>query len=614
MSAVEQINYASIQYPSNSILLALDKEYSLEPITEVIENPLFPDYCEGLGTVIGNPTLIIDFAKFLRIDDADGEHILLYNRLSNNEYYALKIPIPKIIKYDNYSKSKPEITTQRFSLVSTTYTIIENEVFLRIDGDQVFKFIQDEITAVLKESWSKITFKWEKLVPIVTKNEVSLIGRVKKQDLIFKETNYLIAFRLGEYNFSFEEKYFDELIPLSQVRTRIPHSSECTEGIINFKGENIPILDLAKIFGLEIDRTNNLLTIILKIDNGRLGILLDNETFRKVDASEFLLVNENNIDDLLINNIRISNNEILYNINLNNLALWINSPQIFTNKKWMELFTVSKLFYNNQTFIEKEMNIFNNHIAIKVPDYTFVVELASILQIRGRDTRKEILMDGITFVNYMDKWIPSIEIFDELENPLSIIIQSGKLIVEVISNFAYFEDVNDEILSEDMINHLYTHENYYAVKKAYIVNDGIAFDFNLKNLAENVLNIDIKKLNKIQKTIKDPIPQVEEEIDSMLRIWQENIDLVLLLTDSLNNKKAIKINNIKNVLLETEDEFIPWEETKEERYIYLSIQDGKKELVYQVPVNCQLRGVPKDENTTEVILDDEPVKIIELKK
>lgn len=76
----------------------------------------------------------------------------------------------------------------------------------------------------------------------------------------------------------------DYCVPVSQAReiqlytnpTRIPNTPDFVEGVINLRGQIIPILDLKKRFGSGItDITATTKIIIIDMDGELLGILVD---------------------------------------------------------------------------------------------------------------------------------------------------------------------------------------------------------------------------------------------------------------------------------------------------------------------------------------------------
>ncbi|HYE84520.1 MAG TPA: chemotaxis protein CheW [Clostridia bacterium] len=71
---------------------------------------------------------------------------------------------------------------------------------------------------------------------------------------------------------------------------KVPNTPEFVEGIINFRGDIIPIINLRKVFMLEDSKAvKGTRIIIVNAGNRQLGIIVD-------EASEVLYINNDNIE------------------------------------------------------------------------------------------------------------------------------------------------------------------------------------------------------------------------------------------------------------------------------------------------------------------------------
>jgi purine-binding chemotaxis protein CheW len=66
-----------------------------------------------------------------------------------------------------------------------------------------------------------------------------------------------------------------EIIRMMEI-TKVPKAPDFVEGVINLRGNVIPIVDLRKRFGLETrDRDKNTRTIVIEINNMIVGFIVD---------------------------------------------------------------------------------------------------------------------------------------------------------------------------------------------------------------------------------------------------------------------------------------------------------------------------------------------------
>ena len=90
----------------------------------------------------------------------------------------------------------------------------------------------------------------------------------------------LVTFQLGDEIYGVDIMDVKEIVKIQDVRP-IPNAPYYVEGIINLRGEIIPIIDLHKRFRLKSLRDENIDTdieggfIILSIENNKIGIIID---------------------------------------------------------------------------------------------------------------------------------------------------------------------------------------------------------------------------------------------------------------------------------------------------------------------------------------------------
>ncbi|TXJ46815.1 chemotaxis protein CheW [Brachyspira pilosicoli] len=85
----------------------------------------------------------------------------------------------------------------------------------------------------------------------------------------------LVTFKLGNNEYAIDIMQAKEIIKMEKI-TLIPNAPDYVEGVINLRGNIIPIVDLKKRFNLEEnDGEKNTGIIIVKIDDVDMGIIID---------------------------------------------------------------------------------------------------------------------------------------------------------------------------------------------------------------------------------------------------------------------------------------------------------------------------------------------------
>jgi len=99
----------------------------------------------------------------------------------------------------------------------------------------------------------------------------------------------LVSFRLGVEEYGVSIMKVQEIIRMQEI-TRVPQMPEFIEGIINLRGNVIPIIDLRKRFGLAHgERTIDSRIVVVSVRNRIVGVIVDG-------VSEVLRISDENIE------------------------------------------------------------------------------------------------------------------------------------------------------------------------------------------------------------------------------------------------------------------------------------------------------------------------------
>ena len=101
-----------------------------------------------------------------------------------------------------------------------------------------------------------------------------------------KEVKQYIVVQIGSEKYGIDISYVDNIVRMQKI-TRVPKAQEYFKGIINLRGEIVPVMSIRLKMGLEDDTfTSASRIIILKIeDKGSLGVIVD-EVCEVVNLSE----------------------------------------------------------------------------------------------------------------------------------------------------------------------------------------------------------------------------------------------------------------------------------------------------------------------------------------
>ena len=109
------------------------------------------------------------------------------------------------------------------------------------------------------------------------------------------EITQYIKIRLGDEFFGIDIKYVDNIVRMQHI-TRVPKAPDYIKGVINLRGEVIPVFSLRLKMGIEeIEETKTFRIIIIKVEGESVGIIVD-------EVREVANVSSNDVEKVVHNN------------------------------------------------------------------------------------------------------------------------------------------------------------------------------------------------------------------------------------------------------------------------------------------------------------------------
>jgi purine-binding chemotaxis protein CheW len=103
------------------------------------------------------------------------------------------------------------------------------------------------------------------------------------------EVRQLINFAIADEEYGFELQHVKEVIRMREV-TWLPEAPSCVRGIVNLRGQVIPIIELREKFGLQhLEATADTRVIVVEEEGSAVGMMVDS-------ASQVVRMPENQIE------------------------------------------------------------------------------------------------------------------------------------------------------------------------------------------------------------------------------------------------------------------------------------------------------------------------------
>lgn len=89
------------------------------------------------------------------------------------------------------------------------------------------------------------------------------------------ERKQYIVVKIDNEQYGIDISFVDNIVRMQRI-TRVPKAQDYFEGVINLRGEVIPVMSMRKKFGLEPDQiTNKTRIIIIKTEQALVGVQVD---------------------------------------------------------------------------------------------------------------------------------------------------------------------------------------------------------------------------------------------------------------------------------------------------------------------------------------------------
>ena len=138
------------------------------------------------------------------------------------------------------------------------------------------------------------------------------------------ETKQYIIVQIGSEKYGIDIRYVDNIVRMQKI-TRVPKAQVYFKGIINLRGEIVPVMSIRIKMGLDEDViTNASRIIILKLEEkGSLGVLVDQVcevVTLSQDQIETNNINSSHVKDSFINGIGKNGDQLISLFEINSFV------------------------------------------------------------------------------------------------------------------------------------------------------------------------------------------------------------------------------------------------------------------------------------------------------
>lgn len=116
------------------------------------------------------------------------------------------------------------------------------------------------------------------------------MSEVAVYDVVEKEKKQYIVVKIGGEHYGIDISFIDNIVRMCKI-TRVPKAPNYYRGVINLRGEVVPVMSLRRRMGLDDDVfTDTSRIIILKVEGVLMGVIVD-------EVKEVLSLSEDDIEE-----------------------------------------------------------------------------------------------------------------------------------------------------------------------------------------------------------------------------------------------------------------------------------------------------------------------------
>ncbi len=623
--------YAKIEYPTQKILMELiDNTAFLTNINQI--NPIshLPDYCLGLTETYDDVNIVIDLAKFLKINDKEIVKNPIYIQYNNPpQSFILKVPnidvLDEIPPFGDFISHKTEIT----EIPESKFYHIDGEIFLLLEYELILNFLKSEIGTQIWDVWISNKPKWseELFTPYLPDRAQPTISSYLTKNItpISNKSHELFMFvTIGDYHLVIDGKYVRDILSDSKSITSIKTKQSWIDGIFDYQNDTILSISLSKLLDTELkSNPNQRPTIILSDDNYVFAFSCDSITTSNEMNAISIKTDSYSSTDLLFNNISIVDSEFVYHLNFDAITYHIIYDLDFSQNWnfWRELLTneVKSVKTGVQS---SQIKFVEDGVLIKTNGYNLIIPVEKISDIRSVNSRQAVEFDNFVLSADENNWFPVLKLSEYLNTNTNgiytVVVQDKNKKIEFVGEDLQL--INSQELKSTTLDLDKLNIRKIGIDKAYLLGNDIIYSIDVsKIMKQDKISSIYKELNSLDL----PEIKLEENKDTELeltQIWEKDAELLIIVNYLKDNNKmttAISIDNVKELSFNKPESaevnlLFPDIKYSDKTYIILN-----NEKVIEIPEDCYLIGINKKYikgkgKNRYVIYDDKEIPLMTL--
>lgn len=320
---IEEVQLVSFLLGGEEFALEIDSVREIIRYPEIVKVPNMPDYIKGVISLRDNLMPIVDMRVKL---NTGNDEITDSTRVVVVDVDNTRIGLVVDRVYEVARIAKDTIFAPPQALTGESGDRLKG--IARVDGGKRIIMLLDPRDIMTREELQDIG-TLENMEENTGETELGLLDDLDEEQMV--------VFKLAGEQYGVRITQVQEINRLSKV-TKVPRAPHFVEGVINLRGDVIPVIDLRKRFEIEYkDYTEFTRVIVSDSNNKKIGIIVD-EVLEVLRITRKLL---EDAPDILQNEQLHSFIDGIANLE-NRMIIMLNLENILVEKEWQKLETINR--------------------------------------------------------------------------------------------------------------------------------------------------------------------------------------------------------------------------------------------------------------------------------
>lgn len=263
--------YATFYLDEEAFAFPMSVVLEIIRVPESVAVPLTPESLVGLANLRGSVLPILDLREILGLskkDYTEGTRVIVVE--AGRPVGLVVDKVSRVLNVDDESIESAE------QVRATIDADLLNGVAKNLDGHDLIQLL--DVDKAIRREFASVVDSLGASAGVASLDEMGGAVSVEEEE---DDTSQLVSFEVESQEYAFNITEVEEIVRVPENISRVPRADSHVLGLINLRGQLLPLVSLRQMFNLphhELDEHNRILVVSLKKPEGgkeSVGIVVD---------------------------------------------------------------------------------------------------------------------------------------------------------------------------------------------------------------------------------------------------------------------------------------------------------------------------------------------------